>query len=142
MRQPWVYMCSPSRSPLPPPSPPDPSRSSQCTRSERLSNASNLGWFLYGANNTPGLPLTAGYPQLQKIRDDSEVTEREQQEKRDDLIRLFLLIDPGPLCRPGQLKPATPPHIQDPTSSNALKLLPPFQYSQLFQQPKNKRKSS
>ena len=29
MNQPWVYMCSPSRSPLPPPSPPDPSRSSQ-----------------------------------------------------------------------------------------------------------------
>ena len=27
MKQPWVYMCSPSRSPLPPPSPPDPSRS-------------------------------------------------------------------------------------------------------------------
>ena len=30
MKQPWVYMCSPSRSPLPPPSPPAPSRSSQC----------------------------------------------------------------------------------------------------------------
>ena len=30
--------------PPPPPSPPDPSRSSQCTRSERLSHASNLGW--------------------------------------------------------------------------------------------------
>ena len=44
MKQPWVYMCSPSRSPLPPPSPPDPSRSSQCTRSEYLSHASNLGW--------------------------------------------------------------------------------------------------
>ena len=43
MKQPWVYMCSPSRSPLPLPSPPDPSRSSQCTRSERLSHASNLG---------------------------------------------------------------------------------------------------
>ena len=34
-------MYSPSRSPLPPPSPPDPSRSSQCTRSEHLSHASN-----------------------------------------------------------------------------------------------------
>ena len=44
MKQPWVYMCSPSRSLLPPPSPPAPSRSSQCTRSERLSHASNLGW--------------------------------------------------------------------------------------------------
>ena len=26
MKQPWVYMCSPSQSPLPPPSPPAPSR--------------------------------------------------------------------------------------------------------------------
>ena len=43
MKQPWVYMCSPSRSPLPPPSPPAPSRFSQCTRSERFSHASNLG---------------------------------------------------------------------------------------------------
>ena len=45
MKQPRVYMCSPSQSPLPPPSPPAPSRSSQCTRSERLSHASNLGWW-------------------------------------------------------------------------------------------------
>ena len=45
MKQPWVYMCSPSRSPLPPPSPPIPSRFSQCIRSERLSHASNLGWW-------------------------------------------------------------------------------------------------
>ena len=42
--QPWFYMYSPSRSPLPPPSLPDPSGSSQCTRSKRLSHASNLGW--------------------------------------------------------------------------------------------------
>ena len=41
MKQPWVYMCSPSRPPLPLPSPPNPSRSSPCTRSERLSHASN-----------------------------------------------------------------------------------------------------
>ena len=44
MNQPWIYMCSPSRSPLPPPSPPDTSGSSQCTRSECLSHASKLGW--------------------------------------------------------------------------------------------------
>ena len=31
--------------PLPPPSPPDPSGSSQCTRPEHLSHASNLGWW-------------------------------------------------------------------------------------------------
>ena len=43
MKRPWVYMSSPSRSPLPPPSPPAPSRSSQSTRS--LSHASNLGWW-------------------------------------------------------------------------------------------------
>ena len=41
----FFYMCSPSWSPLPPPSPPDPSMSSQCTRSEHLSHASNLGWW-------------------------------------------------------------------------------------------------
>ena len=35
----------PSRSPLPPPSPPDSSGSSQCTRPEHLSHASNLGWW-------------------------------------------------------------------------------------------------
>ena len=45
MKRPWVYMSSPSRSPLPPPSPPAPSRSSQSTRSEHLSHASNLGWW-------------------------------------------------------------------------------------------------
>ena len=32
MNQPWIYMYSPSWSPLPPPSLPDPSGSSQCTR--------------------------------------------------------------------------------------------------------------
>ena len=41
----FFFMSSPSRSPLPPPSPPGPSRSSQSTRSERLSHASNLGWW-------------------------------------------------------------------------------------------------
>ena len=44
MNQPWINMCSSSRSPLPPPSPPDPSGSSQCTRPEHLSHASSLGW--------------------------------------------------------------------------------------------------
>ena len=43
--QPWIYMCSPSRSPLPPPSPSHPSGSSQCTSPEHLSNASNPGWW-------------------------------------------------------------------------------------------------
>ena len=34
MNQSWVYMCSPSWDPLPPPSPSHPSGSSQCTRPE------------------------------------------------------------------------------------------------------------
>ena len=45
VNQPWIYMCSPSRSPLPPPSPSDPSGSSQCTSPEHLFHASNLGWW-------------------------------------------------------------------------------------------------
>ena len=44
MDQPWIYMCSPSRSPLPHPSRSHPSGSSQYTRSEHLSHASILGW--------------------------------------------------------------------------------------------------
>ena len=43
MKQPWIYMCSPSLSPLPPRSPTHPSGSSQCTSPEHLSHASNLG---------------------------------------------------------------------------------------------------
>ena len=45
MNQPWIYMCSPSQFPLPPPSPSHPSGSSQCTSPEHLSHASNLGWW-------------------------------------------------------------------------------------------------
>ena len=44
MNQPWIYTCSPSRSPLPPSSPSHPSGSSQCTRPKHLSHSSNLGW--------------------------------------------------------------------------------------------------
>ena len=35
MNPPWVYLCSPSWTPLPPPSPSHPSGSSQCTSPER-----------------------------------------------------------------------------------------------------------
>ena len=45
MNQPWIYMCSPSGSPLPPPSASHPSGSSQCTSPEHLSHASNVGWW-------------------------------------------------------------------------------------------------
>ena len=45
MNQPWIYMCSPSRFPLLPPSPSHPSGSSQCTSPEPLPHASNLGWL-------------------------------------------------------------------------------------------------
>ena len=47
MNQPWIYMYSPSRSPLPPPSPPSSSGSSQCTRPEHLSHASSLGSYAF-----------------------------------------------------------------------------------------------
>ena len=50
MNQPWVYMYSPSRFPLPPPSLPNASGSSQCTRPEHLSHASNLGYFIHTEN--------------------------------------------------------------------------------------------
>ena len=43
MKQPWIYMYSPSQSPLLPSSPPDPSGSSQCTSPEHLSHTPNLG---------------------------------------------------------------------------------------------------
>ena len=43
MNQPWIYLCSPSWSPLLPPTPSQPSGSSQCTSPEHLSHASNLG---------------------------------------------------------------------------------------------------
>ena len=45
MNQPWIYMYSPSRPPLPLPSPPNPSGSSQCSSPKHLSHASNLGWW-------------------------------------------------------------------------------------------------
>ena len=45
MKQPCVYLYSPFQSPLRHPSPPVPSRFSQCIMSERLSHASNLGWW-------------------------------------------------------------------------------------------------
>ena len=45
MNQPWIYMYSPSRTPLPPRSPPHPCGSSQCTSPEHLSHTSNLGWW-------------------------------------------------------------------------------------------------
>ena len=42
MNQPQVHVCSPSRTPLPPPSPSHPPGSSQCTSPEHLSHALNL----------------------------------------------------------------------------------------------------
>ena len=45
MNLPWVYMCSPSWTPLPLPSPSHPSGSSQCTISKHPDHASNLDWW-------------------------------------------------------------------------------------------------
>ena len=46
MNQPWIYMCSPSWTSLPPPSPSHLSGSSQCTSPEHLSHESSLDWHL------------------------------------------------------------------------------------------------
>ena len=45
MNQPWIYMYSPSWSPLLPYPSPHISGSSQCTSPKHLSHASNLGWW-------------------------------------------------------------------------------------------------
>ena len=45
MNQPWVYMCSPSWTPLPPPSPYHPSGHPKAPALSTLSHASNLDWW-------------------------------------------------------------------------------------------------
>ena len=45
--QPWVYMCPPSWTPLPPPSPSHPSGSSQCTSPECPVSCIELGLAIY-----------------------------------------------------------------------------------------------
>ena len=47
MNQPWVYMCSPSWNPLPPPSSSHPSRSSQCTSPEHPASCIKSGLVIY-----------------------------------------------------------------------------------------------
>ena len=47
MSQPWVYMCPPSWSPLPPPSPSHPSGLSQCTGFECPVSCIELGLVIY-----------------------------------------------------------------------------------------------
>ena len=51
LKQPWVYMCSPSWTPIPPPSPCHPSRFSQCTGFECPGSCIEVGlvvYFTYG----------------------------------------------------------------------------------------------
>ena len=51
LNQPWVYVCSPSWTPLPPPSPSHPSGSSQCTSPEHSVSCIKPGLvihFIYG----------------------------------------------------------------------------------------------
>ena len=74
MNQPWIYMCSPSWSPLSPSSPSHPSGSSQCTSPEHLSHASNLGWQFKSINSlalsflhSPTLTYTFMIKMLQKV---------------------------------------------------------------------------
>ena len=47
MNQPWVYMCSPSWTPLQPPSPSHPSGSSQCTSPEHPVSCIEPGLMIY-----------------------------------------------------------------------------------------------
>ena len=47
MNQPWVYMCSPSSMPQPPPSPSYPSGSSQCTSPEHPVSCIEPGLVIY-----------------------------------------------------------------------------------------------
>ena len=47
MNQPWVYMCSPSRPSLPPPSPSHPSGSSQCTSPKHSVSCIKPGLVIY-----------------------------------------------------------------------------------------------
>ena len=47
MNQPWVYMCSPSRTPLSPPSPSHPSGSYQCTSPEHPVSCTEPGLVIY-----------------------------------------------------------------------------------------------
>ena len=47
MNQPWVYMCSPSWTPLPPPSPSHPSGSSSCTSPEYPVTCIEPGLVIY-----------------------------------------------------------------------------------------------
>ena len=47
MNQPWVYMCFPSCTPLPPPSPSHPSESSQCTNPEHPASCTKPGLAIY-----------------------------------------------------------------------------------------------
>ena len=57
MNQPWIYMYSPSLSPLPPPSLPDPSGTSQCTRPEHLTHTSNWCFWTVVLQKTLEHPL-------------------------------------------------------------------------------------
>ena len=53
MKQPWVYMCSPSWSPLPPTSPPDPSRSSPVHQARALVSCIQPGLVIcFNLDNT------------------------------------------------------------------------------------------
>ena len=59
MNQPWIYKCSPSWSPLPPPSPSHPSGSSQCTSPEHFWVTSS--WKQFCQSNLP-LLLSGHWP--------------------------------------------------------------------------------
>ena len=61
MNSPWVYTCSPSWIPLPPPSTHHPSRSSQCISPELLYHASNLVWWCVHQPRSSQIVSAQGY---------------------------------------------------------------------------------
>ena len=66
MNQPWVYMCPPSRTPLPPPSPSHPSGLSQCTSFEYPVSCIKVGLVIYftHGNMLQCYSLQSSHPRL------------------------------------------------------------------------------
>ena len=75
MNQSWIYMYIPSQSPLPPPSLPNPSESSQCTRPEHLSHASNRDCWCFTIDNIHVSMLTFLFTFSSNLSQPSTVTD-------------------------------------------------------------------
>ena len=111
MNQPWVYMCPPSRTPLPPPSPSHPSGMSQCTSFECPVSCIRLGlviYFTYG--NIHELPdVQAGFRKGRETRDQIAnirwIMEKAREFQKNiyfcfiDYAKAFHCVDHDKLCK-------------------------------------------